>query len=110
MYLCLPAMAVFTSFFNSFLNSGGGSMPGVPMERSKTLSSPWCFLRSVPSSNILRIHDPSAMRFLTLSDTGMGHLLPAFIEGNHVYFQYFRRQLLGNAILPNFDVDGNKKR
>ena len=56
---------------SSSKNSGGGCMIGLPSERSKTFSSPNCCLRTMPSSNIRRIHEPCSMNCLIFFDTAM---------------------------------------
>ena len=61
MYLCIPGDGLSAIRFSSAKNSGGGSMTGFPRDRSNTASAPYFWLRAMPSSNILRIHEPCTM-------------------------------------------------
>ena len=74
-YRCIPGADASTTRRSSFLNSVGGSTMGLPRDRSKTLSAPCNAFRAEPSSNILRIHEPSTICWLTLCDIDIWTLL-----------------------------------
>ena len=58
---------------SSSKNSSGGSSTGFPRDRSKTFSAPYFWLRIIPSSNILRIHDPCSMKSWIFFATAIGY-------------------------------------
>src|SRR4030042_1154626 len=88
----------------SRLNSGGGSMTGLPSERSYTFSGPNCFFMAMPSSNIRLIHDPTTMPFLTLSDTDTFDFLSAQLKCFQVDFKDILRHAPGDAVFPDFNI------
>src|SRR4030042_718728 len=101
----MPGKGCSTRRLISALNSGGGSMMGLPSERSKTFSGPNCFFMAMPSSNMRRIQEPTSMPFLTLDDTDTFDFLSAHLESGQVDFTYFFRQPPDDALLPGRNID-----
>ena len=71
MYRCIPGVGLAAMPRSASRNSGGGSMTGLPRDRSKTLSSPSFSRSAMPSSNILRIQEPCSMKRLTFLEIAM---------------------------------------
>src|SRR4030042_2570844 len=94
----------------SRLNSGGGSMTGLPSERSYTFSAPNCFFMAMPSSNIRLIQDPTSMPFLTLSDTATLDFLSPVLKRLEVDFTEVFRQEAGDAFFPDIYIQRGERR
>src|SRR4030042_5439413 len=104
----MPGKGCSTRRLISALNSGGGSMMGLPSERSKTFSGPNCFFMAMPSSNMRRIQEPTSMPFLTLDDTDTFDFLSAHLESGQVYLAYLFREPPADALFPDRRVEGGE--
>ena len=71
MYRCSPGVSEPAIRRISATNSLGGSITGLPSERSNTFSAPCFCVSSVPTSNIRLIHPPSCIDRRVLFDTAI---------------------------------------
>src|SRR4030067_1418874 len=104
----MPGKGFSTRRLSSRLNSGGGSMTGLPSERSMTFSAPNCCFMAMPSSNIRLIHDPTSMPFLTLADTDTFDFLSSRFERVEVYLADILRHAPGDALPPGIRLKGSE--